>query len=182
MHQCKSPVISFQLNIHTLFVGSNYKVGVNALWCASLGLGPPRVTAEHKRHPKGPKPSKTASWLTQPHFDSSELCIKKSAENQMIEAACSWQHEYLIRGTTEDEITDKFPFSRWEDCCCSVTQSRLTLCDPKDCSTPGFPVHQLPELAQIHVHQVGDAITPSHCLLSPSPPAFNLSQHLGLYQ
>ena len=48
---------------------------------------------------------------------------------------------------------------------------------------PGFPVHhQLPELAQIHVHQVGDAIQPSHPLSSPSPPAFNLSQHQGLFQ
>ena len=52
-----------------------------------------------------------------------------------------------------------------------------------DCSTPGFPVHhQLPELAQIHVHRVTDAIQPSHPLLSPFPPAFNLSQHQGLFQ
>ena len=51
-----------------------------------------------------------------------------------------------------------------------------------DCSMPGFPVHhQLQELAQIHVHQVSDAIQPSHPLLSPSP-AFNLSQHQGLFQ
>ena len=65
----------------------------------------------------------------------------------------------------------------------SVTQSCLTLCDPMDCSTPGFPVHhQLLELAQIHVHQVGDAIQPSHLLLSSSPPAFNLSQHQHLFQ
>ena len=63
-------------------------------------------------------------------------------------------------------------------CCGSVAQSCLTLCDPMDCSTPGFPVlHHLPELAQTHVHLVGDAIQPSHPLLSPSPPAFNLSQH-----
>ena len=49
-----------------------------------------------------------------------------------------------------------------------------------DCSTPGIPVHhQLPELAQTHVHWVGDAIQPSHPLSSPSPPAFNLSQHPG---
>ena len=49
--------------------------------------------------------------------------------------------------------------------------------------TPGFPAHhQLPEFAQIHVHRVGDAIQPSHSLSSPSPPAFNLSQHLGLFQ
>ena len=58
----------------------------------------------------------------------------------------------------------------------SVAQSHLTLCYPMDCSTPGFPVHhQLPELTQTHVLRVGDAIQPSHPLLSPSPPAFNLS-------
>ena len=61
----------------------------------------------------------------------------------------------------------------------SVAQSCLTLCNPMDCSTPGFPV-QLPELAQNHIHRVGDAIQPTHPLLSPSPPALNLSQHQGL--
>ena len=50
------------------------------------------------------------------------------------------------------------------------------ICDPMDYSTPGFPVlHHLPELAQTHVHCVSDAIQPSHPLLFPSPPAFNLS-------
>ena len=64
----------------------------------------------------------------------------------------------------------------------SVTQSCLTLCHPMDCSMPGFPVHhQLPEVSQTHVHQVSDAIQPSHSLSSPSPPAFNLSQHQGLF-
>ena len=54
---------------------------------------------------------------------------------------------------------------------------------PMDCSTPGFPVHhQLPQLAQTHVYWVGDAIQPSHLLSSPSPPAFSLSQHPGLFQ
>ena len=57
----------------------------------------------------------------------------------------------------------------------SVAQSCPTLCDPMDCSTPGLPVHhQLPELAQTHVHLVGDGIQPSHPLSSPSP-AFSLS-------
>ena len=65
----------------------------------------------------------------------------------------------------------------------SVAQLCLTLCNPMDCSTPGFPVyHQLPELTQTHIHWVGDAIQPSHPLLSPSLPAFNLSQHQGLFQ
>ena len=54
--------------------------------------------------------------------------------------------------------------------CCSVAQSCSTLCDPVDCSMPGFPVlHHLPELGQTHVHWVGDAIQPSHPLSSPSP-------------
>ena len=65
----------------------------------------------------------------------------------------------------------------------SVVQSCPTLCDPVDCSTPGFPVHQqLPEFTQTHVHWVGDAIQPSHPLLSPSPPALNLPQHQGLFK
>ena len=56
------------------------------------------------------------------------------------------------------------------------------LSDPMDGSTPGFPVHHLlPELAQTHVHQVGDAVQPSHPLLFPSPPAFYLFQHQGLF-
>ena len=54
----------------------------------------------------------------------------------------------------------------------SVSQSRLILCDPMDCSMPGFPVHhQLPEFTQTHVHCVSDAIQPSHPLSSPSPPS-----------
>ena len=65
----------------------------------------------------------------------------------------------------------------------SVAKSCLTICDPMDCSTPGLPIHhQLLEFTQIHVHWVCDAIQPSHPLLSPSPPAFNLSQHQGLFK
>ena len=63
----------------------------------------------------------------------------------------------------------------------SVAQSCLTLCNPMNRSTPGLPVHhQVPESTQTHVHWVGDAIQPSHPLLSLSPPALNLSQHEGL--
>ena len=65
----------------------------------------------------------------------------------------------------------------------SVTQSCPTLCDPMNRSMPGLPVHhQLPEFAQTHVHRVSDAIQPSHPLLSPSPPALNLSQNQGLFK
>ena len=65
----------------------------------------------------------------------------------------------------------------------SVTQSFPTLCNPMNHNMPGLPVyHQLPESTQTHVHWVGDAIQPSHHLLSPSPPALSLSQDQGLFQ
>ena len=64
----------------------------------------------------------------------------------------------------------------------SVAQSCMTLCNPVDCSTLGPVHHQLPELAQTHVHGDSDAIQPSHPLSSPSPPIFNVSQHQGLFQ
>ena len=76
----------------------------------------------------------------------------------------------------EDRVFREVQFS-------SVTQSCPTLCHPINHSTPGLPVHhQLLEFTQTHVHQVGDAIQPSHPLSSPSPPAFNLSQHQGLFK
>ena len=65
----------------------------------------------------------------------------------------------------------------------SIAQSCLTFCNPMDCGMPGFPVHhQLLEFTQTHVHWVSDAIQPSQPLLSPSSPAFNLSQHQGLFK
>ena len=65
----------------------------------------------------------------------------------------------------------------------SVAQSCPTLCDPMNHSTPGLPVHhQLPEFTQTHVHQVRDAIQPSHPLSFPSPPALNPSLHQSLFQ
>ena len=90
--------------------------------------------------------------------------VKKLASNSIFKKLRSW---YLV------------PSVRFN----SVTQLCPTLCDPMDCSTPSFPVHhQLPELAQTHVHQVGDAIQPSYPLLSPFPPAYNHFQHQGLFQ
>ena len=65
----------------------------------------------------------------------------------------------------------------------SVAQSCPTLCDPVDCTLPGFPLHhQLPEPTQTYDHRFSDAVQPFHPLSSPSPPAFNLSQHQSLFQ
>ena len=77
---------------------------------------------------------------------------------------------------TNKSINQKVQFSSVQ------SLSGVRLCDPMDCSTPGFPVHhQLLELTQTHVHRVGDAIQPFYPLLSLSLPAFSLSQHQGQF-
>ena len=84
--------------------------------------------------------------------------------------------ESLWRETYASPNTHRVQFS-------SAAQSYPPLCDPMDCSTPGLPVyHQLPEFTQTHVHQVSDAIQQSHPLTSPSPLAFNLYHHQGLFK
>ena len=87
---------------------------------------------------------------------------------------------YYICGIFPDQGSNLCPL-HWQFI--SVAQSCPTLCNPEDCSRPGFPVHHhLPEFTQTHVHKVGDAIQPSHPLSSPSPPTFNISQHPGLFK
>jgi len=88
--------------------------------------------------------------------------------------------------------TKTFQYSSWKilclnyNCChiqfSSVAQSYPTLSDPLDCSMPGLPVHHLHlEFTQTHIRRVSDAIQPSHLLVSPSPPTFNVFQHQGLF-
>ena len=102
-------------------------------------------------------------------------------EGQGSLVCCSpWGHKELDTtewlNLTEMMITGLFS-KTMPQLVSSVSQLCPTLCDPMGCSTPGLPVHhQLPEFSQTHVHWVGDAIQPFHPLLSPSPPAFNLSQ------
>ena len=82
------------------------------------------------------------------------------------------------------------PLSNWTELRISFSSVQLlqlfacpTLSDPMDCSMPGLPVHHhLPEFTQTHVHWVTDAVQPFHLLSSPSPPAFTLFQHQGLFQ
>ena len=94
---------------------------------------------------------------------------------------------YSPWGRKESDITEQLTLFQYKRSTnvqvISVTKSCLTFCNLMDCSTPGFPVHhQLPELAQTHVHQVGDAIQPSHPLSSPSLSSFNLPPNQGLFQ
>ena len=129
-------------------------------------------------------PMNTGAWWAPAHRFANSLTQLKRLSRQ---AKCSrlglyliqdlfsfWKlvsHSIRIKG--ENHII--FQFS-------SVAQSCQTLCDPKNCSTPGLPVHdQLPEFTQTHVHWVSDAIQPSHPL-SPLSPALNLSQHQGLFK
>ena len=97
-------------------------------------------------------------------------------------------HSWIIEKAREFQKNIYFCFIDYAkafDCVqfSSVAQLCPTLLDPMDHSTPGSPVHhQLPESTQTHLHGVGDAIQPSHPLSSPSPPAFNLSQHQSLFK
>ena len=110
-------------------------------------------------------------WLLDDNLGS-EICIWKARIPDDCDIAVTWyfgvvqslSHVYWYQFSSEAQLCP-------------------TLCDPMNRSTPGLPVHhQLPEFTQIHVHQVSDAIQPSHPLSSPSPPAPNPSQHQSLFQ
>ena len=87
---------------------------------------------------------------------------------------------FYVTGKKTSPTRDLLVFYIW---CFSVAQSCLSLCNPTNCSMPGFPIlHHFLELAQTHMHQVGDAIPPSYPLPSHSPPPFNLAEHQGSFQ
>ena len=120
----------------------------------------------------------------------------KPLSNTDWKGCSSEAHTFKTRtGNVSSNLIDKQSQTKWKDkeyvpnerikicCCCSVAQSCPTLWDPMDCSMPAFPMlHYLPEFAQSHVLWASGAIQPSCPLLSPSPPALNLSQHQGLFQ
>ena len=97
----------------------------------------------------------------------------------------SWSRDWTHRRSNKKSVKYK---ETWDllsgsSCCCSVTKSCPALCDPIDCSTPGFPfLLYLPEFAKIHVQWVSNAFQPSHPLLPLSPLALSPSQHQGLFQ
>ena len=122
------------------------------------------------------------SWKnSKAHTRVSIMCALASQTN----TASRCLSVYMLRATTAPTL------HLWNDSglerhsihfCCSVAKLCLAVGNPVDRSTPGFPVHHcFPEFAQIHVHWVGDAVSPSLALL-PSSFAFNLSQHQGLFQ
>ena len=111
-------------------------------------------------------------WLEVKIIRNQRLVVVNKNTNLNKEGFKTWSCVHHILSS----VKEKLHFS-------SVTQSCPTLCDPMDCSTPGLPVHhQLLEFAQTHIHWIGDVIQSSHPLLSPSSPAFNLSQHQGLFK
>ena len=133
--------------------------------------------------------SENFKWQIQFFNNSKDICLLPQWRLlQLLTFNTPWKEfrveseALLPQGNWWNRSLDQFssvPLSDW----LTVSQSPVWLCDPIDCSTPGLPIHhQVPELAQTHVHWVGDAIQPSHPLSSPSPPVFNLSQHQGLFQ
>ena len=114
-----------------------------------------------------------------PKYWSFSFSISPSSEySGVISFRMDCLHLFAVQGTLKSLLQhhSSVQFS-------SVAQLCLTLCDPMNRSMPGLPVHQqIPEFTQTHVHRVSDAILPSHPLSSPSPPAFNLSQHQGLFR
>ena len=135
-------------------------------------------------HPLLPLPSifpsirvfsnESALHIRWPKYWSFSFNISPSNEHPgLISFRMDWLDLLAVQGTL------KFSSVQFS----SVTQSCPTLCDPMNCSMPVLSIHhQLPVFTQTHVHRVGDAIQPSHPLLSLSPPALNLSQHQSLFQ
>ena len=124
-------------------------------------------------------------WSTAEHRTTGDTALLNTLENiKTLAKASQWLNAYFRALVFSPTLLSKkallcFAFRY----CCSVAKPCLTLCDPVNCNTPGFPVlHHLLEFAQTHVHWVDVAIQPSHLLPPHSPPALSLSQHQGLFQ
>ena len=148
-------------------------------WILHL-LNPSRVEGDllslHRLRPqdsgRGRKRVNRAVPFPDSHMAQVEGCVTCRGADRQTALGCMCPWPYLTASPVR-------PFSS----CCSFMKSCPTLCNPMNGSTPGFPVlHYLLEFAQTHVHWFSDAIQPSHPLLPPSPPAFNLSQHHSLFQ
>ena len=142
-------------------------------------------------------PATRETWVQ--HLGPEDPLEKEMATHSSILAwRIPWMEDlvgYSLLGCKESDKTERLHFLslpvvgltiRAFSCSAqfsSVAQSCPTLCDPMNCTMPGLPFHhQFLEFTQTHVHQVSDAIQPSHPLPSPSPPAPNPSQHQDLFQ
>ena len=136
--------------------------------------------------------ARTAEWVAIPFSNEWKWKVKVKSLSHALLLVTPWSAAYQASpsmGFSRQEYWSGVPLpspgltisSVWFS---SVTQSCPTLCDPMNCSTLGLPVHhQLPEFTETHVHQVSDAIQPSHPLSSPSLPAPNPSiKHQSLFQ
>ena len=123
----------------------------------------------------------TGSSIKQKHLNYCQS-VNKSVPDFGQARTHRWELSTRVKLVEKNKMRDSYlKLMVLALCCCSVARSCPTLWDLRDYSTSGFPTfHHLPELAQIHVHQEGDANQSSHPLLSPSPPAFNLPQHQSL--
>ena len=176
-HSHASPLTPFWAEIVLpLPKGQGERTPMNAVEIA-LGKATPVKAAQHfqKRPPSG-DPAQTVS-VGQSTFEGREsVRPSKSWPDLELSEEKSYPESWLCVHSTTVGGAPSVQFSSVQ------SLSRVRLCDPMDCSTPGLPVHhQLPEFTQIHVRCVSDAIRPSHPLSSPSPPAFNLSQHQGIF-
>ena len=148
------------------FLRKAVKAKKNLFWCLSMHC----ISLYCSRHVHLSCP--TPSW-------PDSTCVLGAERRSLVLFALMYGGFILrIVWSPKGHVRFKAIFS-----CCSVNKSRPALCDPVDCSIPGFPVlHHLLEFAQTQVHWVGDAIQPSHPLSPTSPLALNLSHHQGLFQ
>ena len=127
--------------------------------------------------PKSEPEADKALWMWFPKYSSENLWAEKWSFP--FPSTLQWWGRITIDPPIQKEKTGGTQTLLF--CCCSAAKLCPTLCDPIDCSTPGFPVlHCLPEFAQTHIHWVSNAIQSSYPL-SPPSLALNLSQHEGLF-
>ena len=117
---------------------------------------------------------------TRGHFLYDYMTLGHNLKTSITFGLSIWKMRIIPHQVLKSRSSQKLPMNYFEFT--SVTQSCLTLCDPLNCNTPAPCPSPTTKSTQTHVHQVGDAILPSHPLLSPSPPALNLSQRQGFFQ
>ena len=173
--KCSLPPINVEM-LDFLYIQSLSMHPARNNW-ALTGKAPETEQGRHELGPHGATTLSNSFPETSYSILPWENLIFWWAVSQLTPEPYSLTHESILANSNRDY----FLWAKTQE----VVQflSHVRLCDPMDCSTPGFPVpYYLLEFSQVHAHWVGSAIQPSHPLSSPSPSAFNLSQHQGLFQ